>query len=265
MADRIFLSLACIPYMLSSAYAFYAFGAKRFSRTHLNLGLMVTGFALHSFFLYERAAEIQHCPLTNTFEMIAFLTWAIVLNYLLLGPTMRVSLLGAFSAPLVLVLNLIALLVPAFDSRTTVTYTNWGVELHAGLSVLAYGTLGIAAIAAVMFLVSNHYLKMRSVHPIISRLPPVGRLDIVCQRVTTLGFTLLTVGIIVGFAAIPTGFDMIKVGFLLMIWMAYCGILVGKFLGKISPVRFAYGCVGVYLFVLLTFWGIHAHSIPIHS
>jgi len=264
MADRIFLSLACIPYMLSSAYAFYAFGAKRFSRTHLNLGLMMTGFALHTFFLYLRAVSIHHCPLTNPFEMIVFLSWAIVLNYLLLGPTMRVSLLGAFSAPLVLVINLIALLIPALDYPTHYASAGWGVEMHAGLSVLAYGTLGIATVAAVMFLVANYYLKMRFLPPILSRLPPVGKLDVVCQRVTVLGFSLLTVGMIVGFATIPTGFHIIKVGFLVLVWIAYCGILIGKFMAKISPVRFAYGCVGIYLFVLITFWGIHLHAVPQH-
>lgn len=266
MDERFFLSLSCVPYAIASAYAFYAFGAKSFRRNHLNLAFIVVAFVLHSIFLFMRGEEIGHCPLTNPFETIVFLSWAIALNYLLIGPPFHISLLGAFSAPLILALNLFAMLTPTLDRPSgPQPQAGWLLELHAGVSVLAYGTLGIAAIAAVMFLISNHYLKLRLLHPIVSRLPPVGKLDVVSQRVMVLGFLLLAVGMAAGFLSPTIKHDTVKATWSVMVLLGYALLLLARLKSWFSPSRFAWACVSLYLFILLTFWAINSVSLLHHS
>jgi ABC-type transport system involved in cytochrome c biogenesis permease subunit len=60
--------------------------------------------------LWIRGEAIGRCPITNLFEVFVFLAWSIVLTYMVVGPAYRLSLMGAFTAPLVFVIQGFALL-----------------------------------------------------------------------------------------------------------------------------------------------------------
>ena len=81
-------------------------------RTRLNLLAIGLGFIFQSAFLSLRGHELGRCPLTNLFEVFIFLAWSVALIYMLVGPAYRLSLMGAFTAPLVVVLQGFALLAP---------------------------------------------------------------------------------------------------------------------------------------------------------
>ena len=70
------------------------------------------GFLFQSAFLSIRGHALGRCPLTNLFEVFVFLAWSVALIYLLIGPAYRLSLMGAFTAPLVFVIQTFALLAP---------------------------------------------------------------------------------------------------------------------------------------------------------
>jgi ABC-type uncharacterized transport system permease subunit len=261
MEDRIFLILATIAYLVSTAQICYAFGAKKFQPGYSNLVVMLSGFVFHTIFLYLRGKVIGHCPLTNLFETTAFLSWSVVLNYLVIGPMFRMSLLGTFAAPLVSLMNLFVLVMPEIDKRGNFPQLGWKLEMHASLSLLAYGTLAISAVAAVMFLVSNHYLKTRAVAPMIFRMPALGQLDHVNFRVGVWGFLLLTFGLGFGFSIEQLRADYVKIIWSLLVWGLYAAILYARYTARLSPVKFAVLSVVFYGFVLLTFWGINSLSL----
>lgn len=265
MNDRAWVLLCCIPYATVTARVFYNLGARRLEAGVVSWLGMLIGFALHTAFLYFRGEAIGHCPLTNLFETCIFLSWSIVLNYLLLGPLFRVSPLGTFTAPLALFINLFALAIPSIDLPHTMRPMGWMLEAHAALSLLAYGTLGLATVAAAMVILFNHFLKTRRLPPLIFRLPPLGILEIAHSRTLFLGFLLLTIGIGFGFLAYTSQTydidnDYVKIIWSLMVWAAYTAILILKLRAKLSPIRFAWATVVIYSFVLLTFFGINSLS-----
>src|SRR4029453_9670117 len=59
------------------------------------------GFLFQTEFLSLRGDALGRCPLTNLFEVFIFLAWSVALIYMLVGPAYRLSLMGAFTAPLV--------------------------------------------------------------------------------------------------------------------------------------------------------------------
>src|ERR1700686_639856 len=59
------------------------------------------GFIFQTAFLSIRGHALGRCPITNLFEVFIFLGWSIALIYVLIGPAYRLSLMGAFPAPLV--------------------------------------------------------------------------------------------------------------------------------------------------------------------
>src|ERR1700686_1138980 len=70
------------------------------------------GFLFQTAFLSLRGHALGRCPLTNLFEVFVFFAWSVALIYLLIGPAYRLSLMGAFTAPLVFLIQTFALLAP---------------------------------------------------------------------------------------------------------------------------------------------------------
>src|SRR5260370_15284719 len=70
------------------------------------------GFIFQTAFLSIRGHALGRCPITNLFEVFIFLAWSIALIYMLIGPAYRLSLMVAFTAPLVFLLQTFALLAP---------------------------------------------------------------------------------------------------------------------------------------------------------
>src|SRR5215471_3893834 len=88
------------------------------------------GFVLQTAFLSLRGHEVGRCPITNLFEVFVFLAWSVALIYMLVGPAYRLSLMGALSAPFVLMLQGFALIAP-IDARHPVNVpANSWLEFH---------------------------------------------------------------------------------------------------------------------------------------
>ncbi len=140
------------------------------------------------------------CPLADRGEVLVFLAWSLTLFYLLVGPAYRISLLGVFTAPVVAVFQMIALVPGVLETNPLpLPGGNPWHEMHAATSVLAYGALALAAVAGVMFLVLDRQLKERHLHSgLFRRLPPIRGLLVSLERLLWLGCGLLTVGILAG-------------------------------------------------------------------
>src|SRR3989440_4202645 len=126
------------------------FKPGRFS--FLAIGL---GFIFQTAFLSIRGHALGRCPLTNLFEVLIFLAWSIALIYLLIGPAYRLSLMGAFTAPLVFIIQVFALLAPIDVRHAVKLPANPWLEFHASMSLVAYGAFALACIAGVMYLVQE--------------------------------------------------------------------------------------------------------------
>ncbi|MEI6178460.1 MAG: cytochrome c biogenesis protein CcsA [Verrucomicrobiota bacterium] len=178
-------------------------------------------------FLWSRGQHRGVCPLKDLGEMLVFLSWSLTVFYLLIGPAYRISLLGVFSAPVVVVFQAVALLpgVLQGDPQKVSGGNPWH-EMHSATSVLAYGALALAAVAGVMFLVLDRQLKEHHLQSGLFRgLPPVRELLVSLQRLLWLGTGLLTMGVVAGFL-MPH--DKEAVGHLvtaLAVWSGYAALL----------------------------------------
>src|ERR1700752_4261693 len=110
--DRFLLIAAVLCFLASFGYTLYALGSGRFRPGRINFVAILIGFVFQTAFLYLRGKAEGSCPLNSLFDVLIFHSWSLILIYLIVGPAYRLSLLGAFSAPIALVLLLIALLAP---------------------------------------------------------------------------------------------------------------------------------------------------------
>ena len=135
--ERYLLAGSTFCYLLGFAYSLLLLGARKFRPGRFNLYAIAGGFALQTAFLYLRGHAVGRCPITNTFEILVFLSWSVALAYLVVGTTYRISLLGAFTAPLVFGLQLIALLLPSAPTAAQHGPPDGWLELHASTSLVA--------------------------------------------------------------------------------------------------------------------------------
>jgi ABC-type transport system involved in cytochrome c biogenesis permease subunit len=70
-------------------------------------GILIGGFVLHCSTLLARYLEAGYTPVANLHESLSFFAWALVGIFLLFDMRYRITVLGAFSCPLAVILMLI--------------------------------------------------------------------------------------------------------------------------------------------------------------
>ena len=201
-------------------------------------------------FLWLRGQQRQACPLSDLGEILAFLSWSLTLFYLLVGPTYRISLLGVFTAPLVVVLQSVAL-VPGMMAAGPPACTGvdpWH-EVHSATSVLAYGALALTAVAGVMFLVLDRQLKEQHLKSGLFRnMPPIRELLVSMNRLLGIGLLLLTIGVTAAFIMPHSPDALSHLVAALGTWLAYASLWITHQTRGLTGRRFS--LVAVVLFIL---------------
>ena len=260
--DRLWLFLATLGYLASAGWGLYSLGSQRPLANRGTFFLILAAFVCHTIFLNQRGAAIQHCPITNLFETLAFFSWSLALTYLVVGPTYRMSILGAFTAPVIFLINFFALAAAEqIDVRGALPHLGWQLELHATLALLGLGVLCIAALAGLVYLIQERQLKRHVLTSWFYSLPNVGKLELVQQGVLAWGFSIFSAGAVLGFFIPHHGpDDWVKIAWSAVVWCLYAALVLVLGLGRLSHKKTAWLSVCGYVFILLTFWGINSLS-----
>ena len=267
--DRHCFLLAVTFYGLSTIYSVFLW-RKGFRRDDwVNYFLLAAGVALHTLAMTKRGLSFHSCPVNNLYEAITFLLWTLGLASLIYSLMPRLKLLCAFTSPVLFTVGVFALM-PALDPPHGLKpeFSGGLRSLHAATILQAYGAFGLAAVAAVMFLVQQHDLKFHKLRALLSLLPSIQRLELVTTRLVMVGFVLLTIGLVVG-SQLPrpegvSFFADTKVLWSALLWLVYLEALVAhKFFGR-SARRFAVGIIIAFVFLLLTF-GLTNRFSPMHQ
>jgi ABC-type uncharacterized transport system permease subunit len=270
--DRQFFLAAVVLYGFSTLYSVFLWRHGFRKDDRINYLLLLGAFALHTTAMVKRGFSLNRCPVNNLFEALMFVAWTIVAAYLVFGLYRRLRFLGAFAAPIVLGIGVFALM-PALDKPHGPKpdfSTDWG-SIHGALILLSCGAFGLSAIAGAMFLTQERDLKMRKPSAIFSLLPPIQRLERVMTGLLAGGIAFLTTGLAlspllikekesqgVQFKGDPILF------YSIFIWLVYAALLGLRWRFGRGGRRLAWGVVGSFAFLLLTFWGFMLLS-PLHN
>jgi len=257
--DKILLAASILFFLGAFVYVLMAL-RHSYERTPVaNLILMGIGFALQCGVLHLRGQMHGRCPITSFAEVLIFVSWSMVMLYFLLGRTFRLSLLGLFTSPVVVLMQagaLISLLSQPDLPKPVESLDVW-LEVHASISLLAYGAFALACVAGIMYLVQDRLLKTHDLNALFYNLPPIRYLVKAIGRVLGIGLLLLTVGIVSAFlmANMPSAWHL---GLSFSVWIGYAGLL-GLYLGRrLGPKQLAVGAALVFILPLVTLMAIRA-------
>jgi ABC-type uncharacterized transport system permease subunit len=225
-------------------------------RSRWTVAWMLFSFAAQCAVLGIRGDLRGQCPLGDTGEILVFLAWSMTIFYLLVGSTYRLSLLGVFSAPVVSLMLLIATIPGVMEPNPgrIITVEPWH-EMHAALSVLSYGALGLSAIAGVMFMVLNKKLKHHEMKSrLFLKLPPLSSITASMVRLTGVGTLVLTGGVLCGLL-MPreSSGSMAHFWAAVVVWIGYTSLLTIWQVRGMTPSRMALSVVSLFIVSLLVF------------
>jgi len=151
-------------------------------------------FVLHTASLLVRCASTGYAPMTNMYESLSFFAWGTVIAVLVVRWRKDVFLVSAFTAPIYLVLMVLAYyfkperltgLIPALQS--------WLLPAHVMLAFLGEAWFIVGFAAAVMYLLKSGAGEGW----FVSRLPDKKVLDSISYRAISLGYPLFTLGALI--------------------------------------------------------------------
>jgi cytochrome c-type biogenesis protein CcsB len=156
------------------------------------------GLGVHTLGLVVRFFEAGYTPVTSVHEAMSFFAWCIVALYVLLQLRYRLPSLGAFASPVAVVFVLSAVVIPGqIEPLPAALQSSW-LPIHVGFLFFGNGAFTLAAAAGVMYLIQERQLKRKRLSGWFRRLPNLDVLDELNYRCLTIGFPLLTGGIITG-------------------------------------------------------------------
>jgi len=259
--ENLLLIGATLCLLCSFGYTLSRLRARSVQPGKFNLTALIGAFAFLSMNLWLRGQQQRSCPINSLFDIIIFLSWGIILIYFIVGSGYRLSLLGAFTSPLVLTLLVSAQIFPlAHDAAVHAPRSPW-VEFHASLSIISYSAFALAGVAGAMYLLQDRQLKTRKGGALLYSLPPITDLGVANTRLIWLGLILLTISFAAGFVS-GMKIDTLKFYTSATIWAAYSALVFLRQIHTLAPRRTAILSLAAFTFILVTLPVIQHLSIP---
>ena len=147
--------------------------------------------------------------------------------------TSLVAIRGQYTALALVAYPLAALLLLVYHlyGHAPSPALGWRLETHAWLALLAYATLAIGAVLALMLRVQERALRRRSFSRFSRRLPPLHELETLLFRTITAGFILLSATLLTGVLFVD---DLLaqklvhKTVLSVLSWLVFGALLLGR-------------------------------------
>lgn len=266
--SRLWIGLGALLYVAAFLYGLLVLlRGVRYPRVIL-LSIVAGGFLLQSLGVYMRGIHSMSCPLGNTFEVLQFISWSLVLLYLVIGPAFRMSLLGLFSSGMAAIISATALLVPAWDgpvSERPFGDNPW-IETHASLAIFSYGIFAMLALTALMYLLQNISLKQKWQEAQFRFLPSIWELDQMNRRLLLSALVVLSISLLVGAKVWHSGdVPSIKLVTTILVWFAYLMVLGLRLGQRMGGRMFAWMCLSLFAAAMLSLWAVNAARASAHD
>ncbi|MBI4396002.1 MAG: cytochrome c biogenesis protein CcsA [Elusimicrobia bacterium] len=227
------------------------------------LAALVLGWAALGVLLGLRWKDSGHLPLSNQYESMLFMLWAMqaVFFYFLYRSLDALEWLSPWVSGLSLVcMGVVSLLNSAMEPLVPALQSNW-LLIHVTTTMLGYAAFALAFLGGVILLMKN---KLKSVGE------KEEALDSLLFRSCALGFWLLTLGIITGAVWANSAWGSYwtwdpKETWALITWIFYAIAIHLRRTRGWRNTRFAGLMIAGFVFVVFTYFGVNYLLSGLHS
>jgi len=273
MNDTFIVSIATFFYFFAALTFFVAFVFQKRVLQITALVVATSGFcfetgAILCRWLLSHQQGIGHAPLSNLYESLVFFSWSVMLIFLVAWKRYGNNILG-------IIASFFAFILPAYASlsgRVTTEIqplipalqSNWLIS-HVISSFLAYACFALAFGTSVLYLI-----RVWGGQKSAALLGDSHVFDDISHRMTSIGFVLLTLGIITGAAWADSawgrywGWDP-KETWSLITWMIYGAYLHARLIRGWRGTAMALISILGFLAVIFTYLGVNYILAGLHS
>ncbi len=208
---------------------------------------------------------------TSLYESLIFFSWCIIASYLLVTVRYKIPAVGAFVIPVAFIITVGAALLPNKGiGEIPPALKSYWLFIHVPLSFLGDAMFALAFASGIMYLLQERQLKGKRPGAFYYRLPSLEALDSLNYRSLTIGFPLLTLGIITGsiWAQYAWGsywqWDP-KETWSLITWLIYAAVLHARMTVGWRGRKAAWFSIIGFAAVLFTFLGVNLFLTGLHS
>lgn len=163
-------------------------------------------------------------------QALSALSLFVAIAFLLARKRLKITVIGAFITPV----NLLIFLGAGLRETGPVPpgLRSAMLPFHIAVNLLGYAAFTLAFGVAIAYLLQERQLKQKQFGGLFQRLPPLDTLDHVGLRLITIGFPLLTVGIVTGAlwaARVREGVTFAssaREAFAVVAWLVFGGVLL---------------------------------------
>lgn len=193
------LGATLTAYFISSALYLTNLHIRRRYLASYATALAVIGFTLQTIRLILQT-HTYFSPFANAQEAIFFLSWTITALYLITLLWVRLQAIGALAMPLSVIALALVYRLPS-PSGLPLAGDAW-LRIHVFAIIASFALFAIAFCCAVFYLVQNKLLKSKKLRGMFRKLPPLETVDSLAFHLASVGFPLLTLGIITGIVGV---------------------------------------------------------------
>lgn len=190
-----------ILYSLSVLGYFIDFIQNNRKANKIAFWLLSIVWLLQSAFFILRMVQLDRLPIITTFEGLFFYAWVIVTLSLVISRYFRVEWLVFFTNIVGFVMMAFSLFTPTSDipdSLNQLLISELSI-LHITLILIAYGAFTISFVFSLMYVIQHNMLKKKLWGKRLIRFGNLSKLDKFAYVMTTIGFPVFFIGIILGF------------------------------------------------------------------
>jgi ABC-type transport system involved in cytochrome c biogenesis permease subunit len=159
--------------------------------------LLVAAALAHTFVIGMQTMEVGHVPIAGPTSAISTFVWLLALSYLYVEMTTEERAMGVFILPLLVALQSIPAFRPGLEDRAAVLQGPlFGV--HVSSLLFAYASFALACVIGITYVLLFKEIKAKHLGFFYTRLPSLQVLDHMNHRAIVIGWTFLTIGMIVG-------------------------------------------------------------------
>lgn len=219
--------IAVVAYLVATGLLIRAAAQSRLEQQRIWVGPAVLALLLHADYHLWVAWRTPGGPDMHFYSALSLVGLGMAAMTTLAGARGRMAALGVIAFPLA------ALLLGLYQhhGHQPGDGLDWRLQLHAWLALLAYATLAIAALLAVMLWLQERALRRRRFYPALRALPPLTELEDLLFRTIGVGFALLTATLLTGVLFVENLFAqhlVHKTVLSVLSWLAFGALLVGR-------------------------------------
>lgn len=269
----VFVGVTLLLYGAASVLYLWLVGGGSERVREAGVVAMALGLASHTGAIVSVGVALGRAPFTNLYESLLFWSWAMAGIYLVMARKHRITALGAFVSLAALAVLAAASFIPKGTNAALLPAlrSHWS-SIHVTTCLISYASYALGFGAAVAYVVQERLLKRKKINSLQKHLPSLDALDQLAYKMVSIGFPMLTLGVITGAMWAQSAWDSYwswdpKETWSLITWLVYAAYLHvrivhkwrGRWANRLLMVGFA--CVLVTFFAVnFLAHGLHRYS-----